>query len=238
MEDFAEFVMTRPPTAARPLMGLTVLVVEDSRFACEAMRLLCLRSGARIRRADSLRAARRHLRVYRPAVVIVDLGLPDGSGLDLISDLAAAQPRMGTILATSGDPTRQAEALAAGACGFLVKPIETLGAFQETILAQLPAEAQPPGPRPVQEAMPAPDPVAYRDDMAHAADLLSDPPDAHDLAYLAQFLTGVARSAGDTSLETAAEQLCSTLKEEGDIGPPLTRISAMVQERLVGRHAV
>ena len=43
------------PTANRPLLGLTVLVIEDSKFACEAMRLLCLRSGERIRRADSLR---------------------------------------------------------------------------------------------------------------------------------------------------------------------------------------
>ena len=77
------------PTADRPLLGLTVLVIEDSRDACEAMRLLCLRSGARIRRADCMRAARRHLQVYRPSVVIADLGLRDGNGIDLIQELFA-----------------------------------------------------------------------------------------------------------------------------------------------------
>ena len=103
MDDHDDFMMTRPPTARRPLLGLTVLVVEDSRFACEAMRLLCLRSGARIRRADSLQHARRHLAVYRPAVVIVDLGLPDGSGESLIADLAMGVPRVDVVLGTSGD---------------------------------------------------------------------------------------------------------------------------------------
>ena len=74
MDDLADFMTSRPPTSAHPLLGRTVLVVEDSRFACEAMRLLCLRSGARIRRADSLRSAGRHLQAYRPSVVIVDMG--------------------------------------------------------------------------------------------------------------------------------------------------------------------
>ena len=90
----------------RPLLGLTILVVEDSRYACEAMRLLCLRSGARIRRADSLKSARKHLQVYRPSVVIIDLGLPDGSGAELIEALSTASPRVAVILGTSGDETR------------------------------------------------------------------------------------------------------------------------------------
>jgi DNA-binding response OmpR family regulator len=68
----------------QPLAGLTILAVEDSRFASEALRLMCLRSDARLRRADSLEQADRHLSVYRPDVVIVDLGLPDGNGADLI----------------------------------------------------------------------------------------------------------------------------------------------------------
>ena len=87
----------------RPLIGKTVLIVEDSRFICEAARLMCLHSGARLRGADSLAAARRHLNVYFPTIVIIDVGLPDGSGLQLISELAGASPRIGVILGTSGD---------------------------------------------------------------------------------------------------------------------------------------
>src|SRR5210317_1182874 len=99
MEKKDPFAATIPaPTSARPLLGLTILVVEDSRYACEAMRLLCLRSGARIRRADCIRSARRHLQVYRPSVVIIDLGLPDGSGGDLIRELATTEPRVDVIL--------------------------------------------------------------------------------------------------------------------------------------------
>ena len=107
--------LTPAATATRPLLGLTILVVEDSRFARDAMRLLCLRSGARIRRADCLRSARRHLQVYRPSVAIIDLGLPDGSGAELIKEQAVAEPRIQALLAISGDDTKEELSLAAGA---------------------------------------------------------------------------------------------------------------------------
>ena len=51
------------------------------------------------------------------------------------------------------------------------------------------------------------DPVAYRDDMAHAADILGASDEEGALDYVAQFLRGVARSASDTPLLSAAEEL-------------------------------
>ena len=86
----------------RPLLGLTILIVEDSRYSCEAMRFMALR-GARLRRADSIQSAKRHLRVYMPSAIIVDVGLPDGSGLDLIRELSSARPRVPALIGTSGD---------------------------------------------------------------------------------------------------------------------------------------
>ena len=84
------------------LFAVTILLVEDSRSASEAIRLFAAESGARVRRADSLHAASRHLAIYRPNVVMIDLGLPDGDGLALIRHLATASTPMAAIVALSG----------------------------------------------------------------------------------------------------------------------------------------
>jgi len=198
-------------TADRPLLGLTVLVVEDSRFASEAVRLMCLRSGARIRRADCIGSAERHLNVYRPTVAIIDLGLPDGSGLDLIARMHAMRPRVPILLGTSGADrdTAQQYSIAAGADGFLPKPIESLARFQEAILDLLPEELRPALAGPVDHDRIEPDLIALREDLTHAIALLAlDEPPAR---YLRRFLLGLARSAHDTALEGQAR----------DIGPSL-----------------
>ena len=230
---------TQPaPTPTRPLLGTTVLVVEDSRFASEALRLLCLRSGARIRRADCLRSARRHLQVYRPSVVIIDLGLPDGSGAELIDELNRASPRVAVILGTSGDDMAEAMCMAAGADGFLPKPVHSLAAFQEMILRHLPADRQPTGPRPLNDEEITPDPIAYRDDMAHVADVLGDDLNELTLDYVAQFVTGVARSAGDMELAEAGKALAATRSDKRPSRSAVARIAGMVQERINDRIAI
>lgn len=222
MDDFTDLLPT--PTNARPLLGLTVLVVEDSRFACEAMRLLCLRSGARIRRADCLRSARRHLQVYRPSVVVIDLGLPDGSGAELIAELAETAPRIPVILGISGDDAAEQTAMDAGADGFLLKPISSLSLFQQAVLSRMPDERQPAGPRPTDLDRIEPDAMAYQDDMALVADMLSDNTDERTLDYIAQFLTGVARSAADQPLYDAA----TTLRQLRKTGKPAVSQAAHV----------
>ena len=226
------------PTAMRPLLGLTVLVIEDSRFACEALRLLCLRSGARIRRADTLRSARRHLQVYRPTVVIVDIGLPDGSGSDLIRELSASGNRPDVILGTSGDIDREGIALDAGADGFMAKPVVSLGVFQDTILSHLPPDRRPNGPRSVPNDLVEPDPIAYRDDMAHVADVLEGASDVRALDYVAQFLSGVARSADDDELIMASAALAAKRARGDSAASEAATVAGLVQERLAEKIAI
>ena len=171
-----------------PLRGLTLLAVEDSRFAADALRLLAQRSGARLRRADSLMAARSHLSVYRPDVVLVDLGLPDGRGEDLIADLAHAAARPNLILGMSGYPLARETALAAGADAFVEKPISGLLAFQRLVLA-------PFGQRDDDAADPEaqhPDLMALTDDLRQALDWLGMPQVRAQPGYLVGFVAGLA----------------------------------------------
>lgn len=232
MDTVDDFMMTRPPTARRPLLGLTVLVVEDSRFACEAVRLLCLRSGARIRRADSLEHASKHLGVYRPSVLIVDVGLPDGSGLELIKTSAAASVRIDVILGTSGDEMAEDAVIAAGADGFIAKPIASLSAFQAAILAHLPHDRQPPGPRLVSDEVVSPDILAYHDDLSHVAAVIDGEDGSEVLSYITQFLGGVARSVADDDLDKAVAALAQKHALGSNTPADLVALGAMVQTRL------
>lgn len=235
-DDLETFMMHQPPTPDRPLNGMTVLVVEDSRFASEAIRLLCLRSGARIRRADNLAAAHRHLRVYRPTVVIIDMGLPDGSGADLIKELSSDAIRVPVILGMSGEAGTCEAALDAGADGFLEKPVESLAEFQQTILSVLPALEGPVSPRSLSNEMIAPDVLALQDDLSHLAQIMRDGDDNATQDYIAQFLGGLALSAHDQPLAAAAKRLAASRLAGRSTGAEMAHVSHLVKDRLRERR--
>ena len=75
--------------------------------------------------AATLGQARARLAEHPVAMALVDLGLPDGSGIELISQLRAADPGMG-ILVISAWSTEDAilSALRAGANGYVLKERE------------------------------------------------------------------------------------------------------------------
>jgi CheY-like chemotaxis protein len=189
------------PENTLPFRGLTLLLVEDSRFTCDALRLICLRAGGRLRRAETLAGARAYLARFHPDLVIVDLGLPDGRGEALIADLAArGQP----VLGMSGDPDGRDAALAAGAAGFVGKPVGSIAAFQALILGLV---GRDPADMPVVAPLSAPeggiDPLAFQDDLRRASDLIGASGEG-DAGYAPSFLRSLGRAAGDFDLECAA----------------------------------
>ena len=188
------------------LFAVTILLIEDSRSASEAIRLMAAESGARVRRADSLHAASRHLAIYRPNVVMVDLGLPDGDGMGLIRHLAAATPPIGGVIALSGHEREawQAEALASGAAACLEKPIPSLAAFQDVVLSVLPdADSRRPDGRDLALSGRASVQAAFDEDLRRAHSLLDEAIRSRDVdtvSYCAQFLGSVAEMLGDADL--------------------------------------
>lgn len=188
-----------PPQGADrlPLQGLSLLIVDDSRFTCDALRLILQRAGAQLRRAESLEIARLHLAFRRPDLAIVDLGLPDGRGEDLIAELAAEGF---PVLGLSGDPDGRTTAMDAGATAFVEKPLGSAAGLVRLIRQLVTgAGAVDKGDDP---ALPVGDPIALRDDLARASVLICT---QGDPGYALSFLRSLARASGDTALETAVQ---------------------------------
>ena len=74
--------------------------------------------------AGSVQEAIRRGELVRPDVALVDLRLPDGTGIDIISRMREASPETKCIVLTSfDDDDALAEALAAGARAYLLKTV-------------------------------------------------------------------------------------------------------------------
>jgi two-component system, NarL family, response regulator LiaR len=92
---------------------------------------------------------------FRPAVVLLDVFLPDGSGLDVLGDVTEQHPELAVVVLTSSqDEEHLLAALRAGAVSYLPKTARAdqvvaavrAAARGESVLE--PRLARPPGPRP------------------------------------------------------------------------------------------
>lgn len=106
---------------------LRVLLVEDD----PAMRTLLATTLAAdmfaVKEAGTAREARELAHSWRPAVAVLDVGLPDGDGLDLCAELKRSEPLAAPLLVLlTGADVSAARAEAAGAEALLGKPFSPL----------------------------------------------------------------------------------------------------------------
>jgi two-component system, cell cycle response regulator DivK len=105
-----------------------ILLVEDNETIRGAFALLLEDSGYRVLQAGSGAEATRIAAEAMPDLILMDLGLPDVSGLEVTRSLKAnAGTRDIPVVAITGRAleTDQAACLAAGCADYLIKPIDT-----------------------------------------------------------------------------------------------------------------
>jgi len=100
-----------------------ILIVEDEPDLRDALALIFEDNGLETHKVGSVNAARDWLLTGDPDVVMVDLGLPDGSGLDLVRELRRRSPPCGVIIVTGkADPLDRILGLELGADDYVTKP--------------------------------------------------------------------------------------------------------------------
>ncbi|MEO8336412.1 MAG: sigma-54 dependent transcriptional regulator [bacterium] len=110
---------------------ISVLVVDDDRTVRETLADFFDTLGYSARTAATASEGRQAAAEHAPDVVLVDLRLPDASGLTLLEALRADDPELGVIMLTGhSDVPTAVRAMQAGALDFLEKPVdlETLDA--------------------------------------------------------------------------------------------------------------
>ncbi len=100
------------------------LIVDDDADSRDFLSQVARGEGFTVAAAETLRAARVHLARQPPDVLLTDLQLPDGSGMELIGELDRAAQTEVIVVTGHASVDTAVEALRAGATDYLTKPIE------------------------------------------------------------------------------------------------------------------
>jgi CheY-like chemotaxis protein len=127
--------------ATRPAVRQTILVVEDEPALLRALRINLRARGYEPVTVQAGRPALEQATQRKPDVVILDLGLPDIDGMDLIRELRLVTSAPVIVLSGRTGPGDKIGALDAGADDYVTKPFS-----MEELLARLRAALRRDGP--------------------------------------------------------------------------------------------
>ena len=99
------------------------LIVEDDADSAETMAALIAGEGFSVAIARTLRDARRQMALQTPDIVLLDLRLPDGNGLDLLGDAELVAQSEIVLITGHASLETSIQALRLGAADYLVKPV-------------------------------------------------------------------------------------------------------------------
>jgi len=102
--------------------ALTVLVVDDEPPIRRLLRTTLTADDYRVAEADNAAAALRLMAAEKPDLVILDLGLPDRGGLDLIAEIRKSSRVPIVVLSARHDERSKVAALDLGADDYVAKP--------------------------------------------------------------------------------------------------------------------
>lgn len=103
--------------------GMRLLFVDDAPDMRELARQVFETHGHQVRTAATLAEARDALRAEAPEVLVLDVALPDGNGVDWCRELRATACTVPILLLTAhGDVRERVAGLDAGADDFIAKP--------------------------------------------------------------------------------------------------------------------
>ena len=99
------------------------LIVDDDVDSLTALAVLVNREGFTTDTASTLREAREKMAQRRPDVVLLDLVLPDGNGMDLFQDIESRSVTEVVLITGHASLETSVEALRLGAADYLIKPV-------------------------------------------------------------------------------------------------------------------
>lgn len=103
-------------------MRAKILIVEDDADIRRFVRLTLESEGYEVFEAENAKRALIEAGTRRPDAIVLDLGLPDGDGVDLIQDIRGWSNLPIVVLSARSRESDKIEALDAGADDYLVKP--------------------------------------------------------------------------------------------------------------------
>lgn len=122
-----------PPTSARVLDGIQILLVDDEADARELLVLILQRSGARVTAVPSVREAIERLKQKKPDLLVSDIEMPGEDGYSLIRKVRAREAERGergvpaVALTAYAGRADQRRALMAGFQKHVPKPVDPAG---------------------------------------------------------------------------------------------------------------